>query len=336
NPSRRPSAKAILAHDMVRMYLRQHEGRRNIDDSGRIQQLQQEKDDEKRRAYEQKIRADSAEQRIQLVEQELMKLKKYQEYFSWKLRIRTRKYKHCSKEHKQLNKKKKERKLELMNKKMTEKQLEIEARLPPRNEDEDLQELGPITSDPIIPDYLTVEKNENKFIHTKNNNFPCNITLNPIISKGVVRFEIISFGIADVSTVFEPNKFSNEDGNYTKIVLYLPYGPLVHINATIHGNCKFEDKQLVALEVNMSSNPRTLHFFVDNQEQPVSISDIPPNIRFFIGLVNPEQSFTLTRFERIQSSSARGVEGSRVLKWGYEWENDKYYDGNLCMQFLII
>ncbi|KAA6375172.1 MAG: hypothetical protein EZS28_029300, partial [Streblomastix strix] len=78
-----------------------------------------------------------------------------------------------------------------------------------------------------------------------------------------------------------------------------------------------------------TSNPRTLHFFVNGQEQPVSVFDIPSNIRFFVWLYNPGSSFTLTRFERVQSSSARGVEGSKVLKWGYEWDEGAVYDGNL-------
>ncbi|KAA6366217.1 MAG: putative NEK protein kinase, partial [Streblomastix strix] len=54
NPSRRPSAKAVLAHDMVRLYLRQHEG----------------KEIERRKANEERMRSDQLQERIQLVEQE--------------------------------------------------------------------------------------------------------------------------------------------------------------------------------------------------------------------------------------------------------------------------
>ncbi|KAA6320441.1 MAG: hypothetical protein EZS28_054681, partial [Streblomastix strix] len=91
SPSRRPSAKEVLSHDVVRMYLRLYQGRQNVDESGRMQILQQEKDrekqranfavqrilqieqerdNEKRRADEYKARADQSNQRIQVLEGE--------------------------------------------------------------------------------------------------------------------------------------------------------------------------------------------------------------------------------------------------------------------------
>ncbi|KAA6404046.1 MAG: hypothetical protein EZS28_000426 [Streblomastix strix] len=165
-----------------------------------------------------------------------------------------------------------------------------------------LPEISTITSNVVIPDFAT----------------------------GVVRFEgffqntaeDFCIGIADVSAVFEPNKLPGDDDNYTKTIRYYNRGGTSHISSQYPGNSKIEENQLVACEVNMTSNPRTLHFFVNSQEQPLSISDIPSNIRFFVLLINPEQSFTLTRFECIQSSSARGVERSQVLNWGIDWDNN--------------
>ncbi|KAA6385848.1 MAG: putative serine/threonine-protein kinase Nek3 [Streblomastix strix] len=64
NPSGRPQAKEVLSHDVVRMYLRLYDEKKNIvEQSGRIQILQQEKDREKQRA-------DFAVQRILQIEQE--------------------------------------------------------------------------------------------------------------------------------------------------------------------------------------------------------------------------------------------------------------------------
>ncbi|KAA6375239.1 MAG: hypothetical protein EZS28_029236, partial [Streblomastix strix] len=91
NPSRRPSAKEVLSHDVVRMYLRLYQGRQNVDESGRMQillqekdrekqranfavqrilQIEQERDNEKRRVDEYKARADQSNQRIQVLEGE--------------------------------------------------------------------------------------------------------------------------------------------------------------------------------------------------------------------------------------------------------------------------
>ncbi|KAA6384041.1 MAG: putative NEK protein kinase, partial [Streblomastix strix] len=349
NPSRRPSAKAVLAHDVVRMYLRQHESKINEEGAGadqfleRIQLVEQEKereklradsaeqrvDEEKRRSDQQKRRADEAEEVTRAFQLEIENKNRENERQQQRIQI--------------IEQEKEREKIRADQEKIRadqqeEKQLETVALLPPRNEDEDLPELGPIILDAVIPDYATVQQNENKFIHTKDNEYISIIAFNPVISKGVVKFEgyfesnegkNFAIGIADASAVFEPNQAPAQGKNLSKTLSYWKEGSLHYLNAGVFGNSKIEENQLIALEINMSSNPRTLHFFINGQEQPLSVSDIPSNIRFLVGLENPGISFTLTRFERIQSSSARGVEGSKVLKWGYNWGNDKYYDGNL-------
>ncbi|KAA6395038.1 MAG: hypothetical protein EZS28_009431, partial [Streblomastix strix] len=76
-------------------------------------------------------------------------------------------------------------------------------------------------------------------------------------------------------------------------------------------------------EVNMSSTPRTLNFFIDDEQLPVQIINIPSAIRFYIGIDNEESSFTITRFERLQSSSAKEISESKTLEWGKQWKNEK-------------
>ncbi|KAA6393003.1 MAG: putative Serine/threonine-protein kinase GRIK1 [Streblomastix strix] len=99
-------------------------------------------------------------------------------------------------------------------------------------------------------------------------------------------------------------------------------GHLTHVNNTEYaGNAKIKDGQTVALEVNMNT-PRTLTFFINGQQQPITISNIPPSIKFWINLCDPNQSFTLTRFERFQSSSSTSLLNSKVLQWGSVWNND--------------
>ncbi|KAA6383334.1 MAG: hypothetical protein EZS28_021136 [Streblomastix strix] len=78
--------------------------------------------------------------------------------------------------------------------------------------------------------------------------------------------------------------------------------------------------QKVGIEVDMTTVPRKVTFFVDNVEQPNYVIGIPSEIRFWVYIYNESSSFTVTKFERLIKSSAKGVEGSKALEWGKEWK----------------
>ncbi|KAA6366849.1 MAG: hypothetical protein EZS28_037624, partial [Streblomastix strix] len=119
-----------------------------------------------------------------------------------------------------------------------------------------------------------------------------------------------------------------------KTVCYKNNGCVTHMNnKEIAGNAKIEDGQTIALEVNMSTNPRTLTFFINGQQQPISISNIPSSIKFWINLRAQKQSFTLTRFERIQTSSTTSLLNSKVLQWGQVWNTDIVQEWNLLVKW---
>ncbi|KAA6370615.1 MAG: hypothetical protein EZS28_033858 [Streblomastix strix] len=181
----------------------------------------------------------------------------------------------------------------------------------------------------IIPDKQIVTQSGNKIIHSNNNVKRQTVAFNPIISEGIIRFEgffenhsvwNFIFGVAYSSAVFGSNKWPQNDENYKKTICYWNDGNLRHIGDWITGNSQIEKNKSIAMEVNMNITPRTLTFFYDNQEQPVSVANIPSQIRFWIYITDTNSSFTITRFERIQSSSAKGVSGSKVFQWGKEWK----------------
>ncbi|KAA6389385.1 MAG: putative CMGC kinase, CK2 family [Streblomastix strix] len=184
-----------------------------------------------------------------------------------------------------------------------------------------------INPQPIIPDQEHCRSEGMKIINTKGWVY-CSVAYNPIITRGIVRFEgifenkdiNIYVGIADSSIVFEADKAPFNVKYKDKSVSYEgASGSLYHFNQDkIKGNYKFEDNQKVALEVNMDSSPRTLHFFVEGNEQPLSIINIPASIRFWICTLLANTTFTLTQFQNLSSSSAKGVEGSKKLDWGKE------------------
>ncbi|KAA6362963.1 MAG: hypothetical protein EZS28_041510, partial [Streblomastix strix] len=184
----------------------------------------------------------------------------------------------------------------------------------------------------IFPDQVTAQQQGNVIIHALDNYDNSTVAYNPIVTNGIVRFEgkfqnhkefPYKIGIADASVVFGSKKDPADNEYNGKIVCYQNNGNLNHINKKgIAGNCKIEDGQTVALEVNMTSSPRTLTFFINGQQQPISVCNIPPSIRFWINLCVQNQTFTLTRFERINSPSTTGVQNSKVMQWGQNWKSD--------------
>ncbi|KAA6319188.1 MAG: hypothetical protein EZS28_054852, partial [Streblomastix strix] len=88
-------------------------------------------------------------------------------------------------------------------------------------------------------------------------------------------------GIADSSAVFGSGEGPWEGENGKKTVRYYKDGDLGHIGYDIKGNSRIEENKTVAMEVNLNIRPRTLTFFYDNQEQPVSVINIPSSIRFY-------------------------------------------------------
>ncbi|KAA6387284.1 MAG: hypothetical protein EZS28_017191 [Streblomastix strix] len=193
-----------------------------------------------------------------------------------------------------------------------------------------IQSIIQITPIFIIKEAWQGRSDGNKFIHSDRNDW-CSIAIDPIISEGIVRIEVmfeksggygkidIEIGFADASCSFTAHKGPQEDGNQEKSVSYNGYyGELYHITYTT-GNHKYENGQRVAVEVDMTTVPRRATFFVDDVEQPNYVISIPSEIRFWVYSFYESSSFTITKFERLIQSTAKGVEGSKALEWGKEW-----------------
>ncbi|KAA6390911.1 MAG: hypothetical protein EZS28_013561 [Streblomastix strix] len=139
-----------------------------------------------------------------------------------------------------------------------------------------------------------------KFSHSGQDDC-CTIAIEPIISEGIVRVEVIFentlgwnriIGIADASCSFAAGR--------------APCGGLSHITDGISGNQRYADGQRVAVEVDMTTIPRRATFFVYDIEQPNFVIGIPEAIRFWV--------------QRLIQSTAKGVKGSKALEWGKEWK----------------
>ncbi|KAA6371170.1 MAG: hypothetical protein EZS28_033303, partial [Streblomastix strix] len=187
--------------------------------------------------------------------------------------------------------------------------------------------LSTIAYQSIIPDPDHVKQQENKIIRT-NQGIRSTVAFNPVITSGIVRFggffkdhpnNFFIIGIADSSAVFGSDEGPAKGENEKKTVSYWSDDNIKHLGDYIYikGNSRIELNKTVAMEVNMNIRPRALTFFYDNQEQPVSVINIPSSIRFWIHLYVKESSFTITEFSNVQYSSAKGgIEGQRIVEWG--------------------
>ncbi|KAA6376829.1 MAG: hypothetical protein EZS28_027644 [Streblomastix strix] len=190
--------------------------------------------------------------------------------------------------------------------------------------------LSTITYQSIIPDSDHVIQQENKIIRTNKGKYST-VAFDPVITSGIVRFggfferhsiSLFIIGIADASAVFGSDECPWDGYNEKKTVCYWYNGRISHIGGEISGNSSIELNKSVSCEVNMNISPRTLTFFYDNQEQGLSVRNIPSSIRFWVFLQHENSSFTINRFENVQYSSAKGVSNGKVFEWGKEWKRD--------------
>ncbi|KAA6377902.1 MAG: hypothetical protein EZS28_026571 [Streblomastix strix] len=157
---------------------------------------------------------------------------------------------------------------------------------------------------------------------------PSTILFDPVIRNGITRFEIQNIqeisgiGIADESVHYGRGQVP-QDGGDSKIVFYKDNGDITHFGGEwIVGNSEFKDeKQRIALELNMDSTPRTLTFFNNGKEQPNYIIKVPPAVRFWVYLQYKESAFKVINFINPKTSSAKHAQGSYQFEWGKQWEN---------------
>ncbi|KAA6383315.1 MAG: hypothetical protein EZS28_021157, partial [Streblomastix strix] len=149
-----------------------------------------------------------------------------------------------------------------------------------------------------------------------------------VIKKGVMRFEVKSIedlrriGIADETVKYGRNEKPEARG-WGKIVAYdYNAGRIGHIGDYIEGNAKFRDGDRVALELNMDSTPRTLTFFVNDEEQMNYVSNIPAAANIHI----KDDVFKVLKFEALSEPTAKHGAGSCVWEYGTEWM--KYQQDN--------
>ncbi|KAA6403259.1 MAG: hypothetical protein EZS28_001202 [Streblomastix strix] len=158
---------------------------------------------------------------------------------------------------------------------------------------------------------------------TLNNDNRTTILFDPLISKGIIKFEVLNVstvGIADETVKYGRKEFPSARG-YENIVRQHQNGWIGHTGEWIEGNARFWNAgDRVALEMDMDSSPRTLTFFVNDEEQPNFVTNIPTAVRFFVYLEVKDQAFKVLKFEALSAPTAKHSTGSRAWEYGTKWE----------------
>ncbi|KAA6360393.1 MAG: hypothetical protein EZS28_044080, partial [Streblomastix strix] len=109
---------------------------------------------------------------------------------------------------------------------------------------------------------------------------------------------------------------------WEKIVYYRKMGDIGHNGGNwVVGNQPFIfAQQNVAMELNMDSNPRTLTFFVNNEEQQNYVTNIPQVVRFWAYCWNLNTQFKINKFEYLSTPTAKHGENTHAYEYGTTWK----------------
>ncbi|KAA6400713.1 MAG: putative NEK protein kinase [Streblomastix strix] len=171
-----------------------------------------------------------------------------------------------------------------------------------------------------------VEISENTY--TNKNENSCMILLNPVINRGIVKIEVLGVknlqdvGIADESVRYGRNEYPEIRG-WDQIVNYSCNGDIQHIDGyPIWGNSNFRiNGSRIGMELNMESNPRTLTFFIDDEEQPNYVTNIPNAVRIWCYMDDQLASFKTAKFEFLTKPTAKHGGESYAYEYGTEWDH---------------
>ncbi|KAA6396931.1 MAG: hypothetical protein EZS28_007541 [Streblomastix strix] len=92
------------------------------------------------------------------------------------------------------------------------------------------------------------------------------------------------------------------------LLIYFGFsGDIGYKGRMTEGNSKYSDGQHITLELNMEQG--TLHFFIEDAQQPVFVRGIKEPVKFFCELFNLNASFKILHLKKLSSGTARMIAG---------------------------
>ncbi|KAA6391583.1 MAG: hypothetical protein EZS28_012889 [Streblomastix strix] len=152
------------------------------------------------------------------------------------------------------------------------------------------------------------------------------VSLNKAISEGIhrveVRFEKCTSGKysqgavgimkADYQIPY-PCGPRSEPHRRSMLNYYGHVGNVYFNGISTYGNVKFKDGELIAMELN--ADVGTLHFFVDEIQQPIFMSGINEAVKFYFYIYNKDSSFSIVSLKKLQIPTAKTLPNEKALQW---------------------
>ncbi|KAA6387319.1 MAG: hypothetical protein EZS28_017155 [Streblomastix strix] len=186
-----------------------------------------------------------------------------------------------------------------------------------------IQVVGPMDHEPKVPFADDVQAKWDSFTNLKDKSSV--IQFDPLIKSGIVRFEVLDgrnlseVGIAKMDAHYKRNEDPYSGLNYIFVAGWKPTGCLSHLGDSVYTDSKYSDGDVVALELNMDSDPRTLSLFVNGKMQNDFITHVPDAVRFWAHISKIGDSFKVLKFERLPNPTGVHCEESREWKYGEDW-----------------
>ncbi|KAA6369230.1 MAG: hypothetical protein EZS28_035243 [Streblomastix strix] len=108
-----------------------------------------------------------------------------------------------------------------------------------------------------------------------------------------------------------------------RVIGYNFTGEITHVGHSIYNNAKLNSGDRISVELNMDASPRTLTFFINDQEQTNFIFNIPASVRIYVFLCLINSSFKVLKFQRLSAPKAMHKVGSKAWEWQKWWKKNK-------------
>lgn len=162
-----------------------------------------------------------------------------------------------------------------------------------------------------VPNFKKYSQIKNRTVTTKGgitqrSGMQAIVFLNKKIDRGIYKMSFklvrnckwISCGVFEVEQDVIAPTFTDEG----LFVSYTNKG-FIEQNQRSRGNNAYGDGNTISMELDMESSVRTLHFFVDDLLQPVSIFRVPPTVKYFICCRTDKAVFELVSLQLLPSAT---------------------------------
>ncbi|KAA6380355.1 MAG: hypothetical protein EZS28_024118, partial [Streblomastix strix] len=147
--------------------------------------------------------------------------------------------------------------------------------------------------------------------------------IKPVITQGITKCEFKGnfstgsdwVGVMKSGLVVPFGSHANTQPYAKDCMLFCYGGMYQNSKPTMAGNKSIKADDLVAIEVNMNTRPRTAHLFINNVQQPGYISGLPEKVQYYFQLYSSGFPATVQSLKRLSAPTVKNVSGGKEVKW---------------------